>query len=66
MTEFLQIRVAFLHVTAWPTQRYDVTFPCVVGYKNADVRELFANLADTGSLRSNDESVQPLLYYNVP
>lgn len=57
MAEFLQIRVTFIDIVAWPTQRYDITFPTVVGDKYADVREMLAYLADTRALRSDDQSM---------
>jgi len=65
MAEFLQIRIAFINIVAWTTQSYDVAFPAEIGDKYADLREVLAYLTDTRSLRSNDQSVQALLYHNV-
>jgi len=65
VAELLQMRVASVDVAARSTQRDDVTFPVVVGYKNADVREMLTNLADTRSLRSDDQTMQALLNHYV-
>jgi len=65
MAEFVEVWVTSVDVAPWPTQRYDVTLPRVVGDKYAHVWELFADLADTRSLWANNQSVQTLLYQNV-